>query len=205
MAKFSKGEAIKFGWKVAKENLGFFVVLLLIGFLPQVIPNILGRTFTWGRDFTFIALIYNLIFITLAIIIQLGYIKVALRFADGQKAELAELFRSSPLILKYLAGAIIYHVIVLIGLLLLIVPGIIWAIKFGFFSYFVVEGAGPIEALKKSSQITQGAKWDLFLFYILIGLVNVLGFLALIVGLFVTIPATMVATAYVFRKLQAAS
>ena len=85
---------------------------------------------------------------------------------------------------------------------MLIIPGIIWGIKFQFFSYFIVDkGLGPIEALKRSSTITKGAKWDLFLFGLLVWLINLLGALCLLVGLFATIPTTGVAMAFVYHKL----
>ena len=60
---------------------------------------------------------------------------------------------------------------------------------------------GPIEALKASSRATMGSKWDLFLFGLLLGLMNFAGVLLFLVGLFVTIPISMVACAYVYRRL----
>ena len=92
--------------------------------------------------------------------------------------------------------------IVLSGIILLIIPGIIWSVKYSFVGYFIVDkGLGPIEALKESSLITNGAKQDLFLFWSLISVVNFLGVLAFFIGLFVTIPITVVAIGFVYRKL----
>ena len=88
------------------------------------------------------------------------------------------------------------------GFILLIVPGIIWAIKYQFAQYLVIDkGYKPIEAIKKSGQITKDAKWSLLLLGLLSGLINVLGAIALVVGLFATVPTTMVAKAFVYRKL----
>ncbi len=92
----------------------------------------------------------------------------------------------------------------MVGLILLIIPGIIWAIQFCFYDYLIVDrGFGPVDALKKSSEITKGVKLDLFVFGMLLGIINLLGFICLVVGLFVTIPTTMVAMAFVYRKLLA--
>ena len=103
---------------------------------------------------------------------------------------------------KYILSLIIYGLIVLAGLILLIIPGIIWAIKFQFFGYFIVDkGLGPIESLKQSAKITKDTKWTLFLFGLLSGLINLLGALLLLVGLFATVPTTMMAKAFVYRKL----
>lgn len=101
-----------------------------------------------------------------------------------------------------MVGSIIYGVIVSLGLILLIIPGIVWAIKFQFFDYLIIDkGLGPIDALEKSSEITRGVKLDLLTFGILIWIINLLGLLCLVVGLFVTIPITVVAKAFVYRKL----
>jgi uncharacterized membrane protein len=89
-------------------------------------------------------------------------------------------------------------------MLLLIVPGIIWGIKFCFFDYFVVDKRlGPIEALKRSSAITRGVKWDLFVFFLMLTGINLLGAFCLLIGLFAAIPTTMVAQAFVYRRLLA--
>jgi len=93
---------------------------------------------------------------------------------------------------------------VLGGTILLIVPGVIWAVKFQFFSYFIIDkGLGPIEALKKSSAITKGVKWNLLGFDLLIGGIALLGVLALLIGLLAAIPTAMIAMAFVYRKLLA--
>ncbi len=60
-----------------------------------------------------------------------------------------------------------------------------------------------IEALKKSSAMTKGAKWDLFLFGLLIGCIALLGALALLIGLFAAFPTILIAKAFVYRKLLA--
>jgi uncharacterized membrane protein len=59
----------------------------------------------------------------------------------------------------------------------------------------------PVEAVKTSWRMTKGNVWNLFFFGILLGLINILGFLCLIVGLFITVPLSMLATAFVYRKL----
>ena len=79
------------------------------------------------------------------------------------RSEFADLFSYFPLFFKYLSGSILYELIIVGGMILLIIPDIIWRIKFQFFSCFIVDkGVGPIEALKRSSVITKDAKWICF-------------------------------------------
>ena len=199
--KFSKSEAIRFGWNTMKSHLGFFIVLLILVALIYVVPDILAEL---TKDTPILPTIIAIASLVLYVLTQMGLIGISLKFVNGDKGKLADLFAYLPLFLKYLLGSIIYGLIVFGGIILLIVPGIIWGIKFQFYKYFIVDkGLGPIEALKKSSAITKGVKSDLFLFGILLGLINFLGAVFLIIGLFATIPATMVAMAFVYRKLLA--
>jgi hypothetical protein len=79
---------------------------------------------------------------------------------------------------------------------------IMLALKYQFYSYLIVDkNLGAQESLKESAQMTQGIKWDLLLFGMTLGLVNVLGFLAFGIGLLVTLPTTLLANAFVYSHL----
>lgn len=192
-------EAIGFGWKTALSNLWFFVGLALITGAIYVIEGILV-----GSDGSLLSSVLNLIFSLLNVVLTMGTLKIALRFCDGQKGEYADLYRSYPLFWKYLGGAILYSIMVIIGSILLVVPGVIVALQFGFFGYLVIDkNLGVMDSLKMSSKITNGAKWKLFGLFLLSLLINIAGAICLIIGLFVTVPTTMLAWAYAYRKLSA--
>ena len=87
-------------------------------------------------------------------------------------------------------------------MLLLIIPGIIWAVKYQYCLYFVVDKRlGPIDALKASARTTQTIKLKLFGFVILCSLINMAGMICLLLGIFVTYPVVLVASALVYRHL----
>jgi len=65
----------------------------------------------------------------------------------------------------------------------------------------VDRGLGPIEAMQESWRITKGHKWQLFLLFLALLGINLLGFLALFIGIFVTAPMTLVALAHAYRTL----
>jgi len=200
--KFSISEAIHFGWNTMKSNLGFFIGLLIFVFLFTSLSSIIAAKATEAN--IFLGIIFYIADFSLSIIISIGLVKIALRFCDNEKGRFADLFSQYPLFPQYLVGSILYGLIVFAGTILLIIPGIIWGIQFCFYDYFIVDkGLGPIEALKRSSAITRGVKWDLFVFFLVLSGINLLGALCLLIGLFVTIPTTMVALAFVYRKLMA--
>lgn len=199
--KFSKKEAIKFGWTTTKYNFGFLVGVSVVAFLISFL-SILFEEVLKDKAPTASFLIYCIGTVILGGIVEMGFTKISLKFYDKQKVSFKDLFSCLPLLAKYLIGYIFYILVVLFGLLLLIIPGIIWSLKFYFFVYFIVDqGLGPIQALKSSAIITKGAKWDLFLLNILLLGIALLGLLALVVGIFVALPVIMLATAFVYRKL----
>jgi len=199
--RLNMGEAIRFGWDTMKSNIGFFIGLLIVAFLIENLPGIISE-FVKGT-FPVIAVLLSLAGVLLGMVVQMGLMKVSIKFCDGTKGQFDDLLSSFNLVLKFLAGSVVYALIVIGGILLLIVPGIIWGIKFSLFPYFIVDkGFGPIEAIKASGQATDNAKWDLFLFGGLLGLINLAGALVFLVGLFATVPASMVAYAYAYRKLS---
>lgn len=209
MASFSISDSVSYGWQTTKKNFKFFFILLLILLAVNIVPNMLS----WGENHPtmfspnngedFLVFIINIIGWVLQMVVSLGLIGIALKIHDKKKVEYKNLFDYFRLVIPYIFGSIVYGLVVLVGLILLIVPGIIWGIKFRYYTYFMVDkNMGPIDAMKESSKITQGNKWNLFLFGLVMGLINILGFLALFVGLLVTIPISMMAEAYVFRKLS---
>ena len=193
-------EVVKFGWKKMKDNLGFFIVLLLVAWVVQAVPQFIGEYLVERQ--IIIGIIVYLIAFVLNIVVAMGLIKVSLRFSANKKGTFGNLFSCFPLFFKYLFGSILFALITIAGTILLIFPGVIWGIKFGLFPYFIVDkGLGPIKALKASAKTTMGAKWDLLGFGFIIFIINLLGVLCLVIGIFATIPTTMVATALVYRRL----
>jgi len=198
--RFVVREAIRFGWDTMKANIGFFIGLLIVAFLIQVIPRAVGEVIA-GR-FPIISVVLYLTATVLEIVVSLGLLKVSVNFCDGKKGKLDDLLSSFNLVLQYFAAALVYLLIVTAGMVLFIVPGVIWCIKYSLFPYFIVDaGMGPMEAIKASGKATKDSKLQLFLFGLLLGLMNLGGVLAFGIGLFVTIPVTLLAYAYVYRKL----
>lgn len=191
-------ESIKSGWGVMKKNLGFFIVIFLIYLGVSILFGIIG-SFVEGNILSLLTSLLN-IFVTG--VLGMGIVKIALKFCDNEKPEIGDLFACWPLFLKYLIGSILVTLVVILGYILLIIPGIIWSIKYSLFVYFIVDkNMGPVQAMKASSRATKGGRSWLLWFYIVCGLVNFIGILCLGIGIFATFPTTVVAMALVYRSL----
>jgi len=200
--RFSKREAIELGWNTTRANLGFFIIFLVVSMLISSFFS--GFADLFEKRLPFLSIIFNLGYIFLTIAINLVGIKIALKFCDNDRRALIEVISFTPeLFLKFAAGYILYGLLVAAGLLLFVVPGLIFMVKYQYVICYIADKNMDIgEAFKKSSGITAGIKWELFVFLILLGLINVAGVMCLFVGLLVSIPVTMLAAAYVYRKLS---
>jgi uncharacterized membrane protein len=120
-----------------------------------------------------------------------------------ETVESKELWHPQPFWL-FLATKLLTGVVVVLGIILLIVPGIIFGLMFMFAQYIVIDKEiGPIEAMKESKKITDGHKWNLLGLCLLLALINILGAICLLVGLLVTIPVTSLALIRAYRTLSA--
>jgi uncharacterized membrane protein len=197
---FPYAPALQFGWNTMKRHFWlFFIVMVLVGVL-EVVPNGAGTAIR--KEYPGWAALLKIGYSVVRIIFSIGVIHICLKILDTGLAEVGDLFARLDLFLRFLGGALLYALIVIAGLILLIVPGIIWAIKYKYFGYFIVDkNLGPVDALDKSGQITYGYKLDLFLFGLLLAVINLGGLLCLGVGLFATVPTTWMARAFVYRHL----
>jgi len=197
MKKFSMSEALSFGWNAMKKNFWFFVLLLIIQEGFSMLPS---RTESAKPEFAIILIILS-VFISTWISLWVTYSQ--LKIYSGEKGTVKDLFEVGSYYLDYLGAIILYGLLVMAGFILLIVPGIIWAIKYQYTPYLVVEKKlNPIEAMRESAMITSGVKWNLFLFNIVISLVAVVGFFFLFIGVFATVPMAMMAQIFVYKKLK---
>jgi len=199
-AKFSKSEAIKYGWSVMKANFLFFLGLMLAIVAVNIVTSSITGLF---EKVPFVYFILTIAFMFVGFIMNLGLLKIVLKFYDKQKPSFADLYRHYRLVLKFFLASIVVGFAVVVGLILFILPGIYLGIKLQFFSYFIVDKKmGSIEAIKASWAATSGSFWNLFLFALLCLGVNILGLMALGIGLLLTLPTTMMAIAYVYCKLS---
>ena len=198
---FSDGAALRFGWEKMKEHMGFFIIMFLVMLGVGLAPMIL-MIFV-PEDYWYLSLILFATYFVLVTIMGIGFVQIILDATDGKRPMLSTLFTRWNIFFKYLGVTIVFGFVVYVGFLLLIFPGVIWMLKYWFAPLLVVDkGMGPIEAMKKSSEMTMGLKWDLLGFYSVTSVVNVIGMICLYVGLIFTAPATMIAMTKVYRELS---
>lgn len=201
MNPFFIGEAVGFGWKTFKTHWLFFLGLMLLLALVNFIPNYVSSLIP--SNLAILAGIINLVGWIFNLVLGVGLIKIALNFVDSGNSNFKDLFLDVKVIIFYILTAIVVGVITMLGFILLIVPGVILAIRLQFWPYLLVDKKlGPIQAIKGSWLLTAGYGWDLVGFGLALAVLNLLGLLLLVVGLVVTAPISMLATASLYRSLE---
>lgn len=200
MEYFRTGDVIKQAWGKFKKHMFFLWTLLAIFIVVSGVFSALDKTL---EDQAFLSLVITLVSIVVTIVLELGLIRMYLDLVDSDREDsLKVLWSQGKRFWSYLGASILLGVGVLIGLILLIVPGIYIALTYQFFSYLIVDKElGALEALKRSGEITKGVKWQLLGFSLALLALNLVGALLLLVGLLVTIPVSALAYVIVYRAL----
>jgi uncharacterized membrane protein len=200
METFSTSMALRFGWETFKQRPWFLAGATLLGFVLTVATSAIDQ-----RSNTGIGLAVLLFFVSLGLstLIDMGITAFVLRAHDDvTHVSLMELWHPKPF-WHYLAAALLVGFAVIIGFVLLIIPGIILILMFAFVKFIVIDrNLGPIEAMKESARITHGHRLELLLLYLALLGLNILGFVAFIVGLLLTGPISILALAHAYRTLS---
>jgi len=136
-------------------------------------------------------------------LVRMGKTQLTLKaHSNAQDLSWWDLWRPHPF-WRFFGGTFLVGIITFGGFILLVVPGIVWAITYMFVPYLIIDhDLKPFEALKESRRITVGNRWNLFVFCLALIGINILGFLCLIVGLLVSVPVSAIATVHAYRVLQ---
>lgn len=103
--------------------------------------------------------------------IGLGVKYISCKLYDHRVVEVTDLFSKYGLIGTFIFGHILYSLISITGMILLIIPGIIWGVRFGLFSYAIVDkNMSATQSLRYSYQITKNNFMRLFGLSLLTGL-----------------------------------
>ncbi|NMB47313.1 hypothetical protein GYA01_00555 [Patescibacteria group bacterium] len=94
----------------------------------------------------------------------------------------------------------IYFAFVFLGLMFFIIPGIIVMVKFQFVPFIILreKDIGIREAFSKSNSLAKFRHIKLFQLLVVLGLINLIGFMIFAI----TIPATISAKAFIYEGIS---
>lgn len=213
--KLDYAAILKNSWEILLKNVQvnalLVVIFTLVSFVYLFISGMVGANL--------IGFIVFLVLIGVEIFLHGGFLKILLKMVDGGKPVINELWSNGryfkELLVVWLAILgirLIFSFISMLGIslpfgniisLVVALVTIYIALRLWFANYYVVDkNMKGVDAIKASWDKTRGSVLVLFVAFLLLIVLNFVGFLALLVGLFVTIPLSYIAVTVTYRKFQ---
>lgn len=198
---FSVGQAVNFAWPTFKKHFGLFASILLTTFGAWVTLEIIVIA---GQRFGIVWwVLAHLAFLIFFAGVEVGFLHTGLVLYDGGEPTFIDTFRYLALGPKFLAGQVTYVLMIVVGLPLFVVPGLYLGVRYAFFGFCLVNGkAELIHSFQQSAILSSGAKSSLLGILVSLLVLNVLGASLLGLGLFVTIPLTVLMMTAVYQQLS---
>lgn len=194
------GGAIGYGWRSMVDNILFFV---LIGLLFIIVTAIFYVPAGFAYKYPYITAIVYVLGFLVSVYIHMAIVNISLIVYKGEKPQFSDIFSASRHYWQFLLGDILYGLLVTAGIILCVVPGIYWGIRYHFFGYFIIEqDMKAIDAIRRSGQILRGAWWDVFLLFIFCWLIMIAGVILCGVGTLFAYPIVFMALVYAYKRVQ---
>jgi hypothetical protein len=206
-------EALSFAWERLKADpgvtIGAFFVASLLGALPGYILIFIGYGVGLGMGndagmviFSVVSLLgYLVMFVGIAYVTG-GIAALSLKIARGESYSFGDVFRGGPFFMPMLGSTFLMALAITAGAMACYVPGVILALGLSLYSYVVVDQKlGAVDSLKRSWELTNGHKLNIFVWWLVMTGVYMLGALACGLGAIVVAPLYAIGNAWIYLKI----
>ena len=199
------GRSYSIGWKVMGI---YFVELLVVSIVYAILSGPISvmqwrvNHFEWFLiPLAFFGIVYG---IFVAGPIGYGTNWVFLKAVRGERIEIRDMFRVfQKNYWNVVIANIVVGVIVGLGIVMLIVPGIIFACRLAFVPYLVVDREMDVmDALRVSWDMTRGYGWQIFFIGFLAIFIVIGGLICLFVGVIISIMWISAAFAVMYHAVE---
>lgn len=189
MSELSYGQLFDKSWATIRQNLALSAGLTLVYFLAAVALSMIP--FLGG-------------FLTTLIVP--GYMYSLIQIRDNKSIEYKDFFwcvQDFNRLLHWLVANTIKTIAIIVGFILLIVPGIYLAIALALSEpYFIFRKQDGIDSLKGSVHLVDQNWWFMCGLLLFIGILNIVGVLCFLIGVLVTIPTSTLILLYAMEALE---
>jgi hypothetical protein len=195
--------ALGAGWQNLKSH---FLLLLAVSTLAGIVIVVPAIVYALIRDLVhrnfFLMACLGICIATVPQLYQMGRIKVSLRFLRHEEFTSDDFVNVAPRIFHYLLMLLCRIILTSLGYCLFIIPGIIVQTRLEYSEFFVIDKEqNAFKAMASSWRITKNSTMMLILFAATRLFVEVLGALALVVGMVPARWMTLIAQAFVYERL----
>ncbi len=186
------GRVVGEGWRCFKARPWFWIGIVIlygviseiIGFASSAIPDFAGRNSGSVEIAYVLIVVFFLLNIYVSTRMAMGLVWMGLTTVDGKTARVRDLFAKPHLFWRYLLATVLYGLMVMVGMMLLIVPGVYLAARFLPLNFVLIEReTGIAESFQQAQRLTEGHRGKL-IELILLGL-------SLFLGTFVVLMVSM--------------
>jgi len=173
------GRWIGAGWELVKADIGTYVLLAVVfTVLSAVVPVIIQGP------------------------LIAGFHIFCMKKILGRRAEFADLFTGFNYFVPTLVASLVISLFVFAGTLLCVIPGLVVAAMYKFTYLFIVDKRMDFwPAMQASHAVVRNDYFGFTMFLLLMVLVDMLGALCCIVGIFVAVPVTLAAITVAYREI----
>ena len=199
----SMRHAIDFAWPTLKKRFGLFAAVLLTVLAAWVVLEIVVIA---GQRFGIVLwVVMHFAFLLFFAGVEIGLLQICMALGEGKEPAFAGIFAHLRLSPRFLAAQLLYLLIVVIGLGLLIVPGVFLGARCALFGFCFADGeANPFRCFQQSALLTKGATTGLVWILLALLVLNLVGASLLALGLFVSVPVSLLVMTDVYRQLTTA-
>jgi uncharacterized membrane protein len=177
--KSDTGRWISEGWQMVKADLGTYIVVALI----FTAINSVGSIITQGP-------------------LMVGFHIVCMKKMMHRQTEIGDLFKGFNYFIPAMVASIIIALFTFAGALACLVGSLVVAAIFSFTYLFILDKRMDFwPAMQASHAVVKNDYFGFTMFALVLMLVNLLGVLCCIVGIFVAMPVTIAATTVAYRQL----
>lgn len=212
------GPIVSRSFQLTKSNfgplLGVVVLIILINLAVFMIMAEIDRNLGWSKEqtiklweytftYTEYSWFHQAVTQIFSIFLNLGFLRVALNIIDGKPFRVGQVFSGGPLMVTAVLASLIYFVMVFVGSMFFIIPGIYFALRFAPFMPAIVDRKlGVIESLTYAYQLTHRNTLNLILLAIASLLLMLAGLLLFGVGLLFAWPLVFLSWVLAYRWMQ---
>lgn len=199
MNTFTIADAFSHGWEKTKKHFWLVVGVLATQWAISMIFSYVGKA---TEDAVLINIILFIISMVVGILLRIGSLSFFFN-AEKDKGQFKDLFDAQGVFFNYFVAYVLLSIVIILGFILLIVPGIILYLVYMFVPMLIVDKKmAVLDSFKKSAEMTKGHRLHLLGFVCVAVLINFVGAIAFLIGLFVTMPITIFASLYIYHRLS---
>jgi len=206
------GDVLSTGWRIFNKDMGTTIGVVLVAGLLNIVASIPQQVLNFvaeqqgDRDTALILSMASLLFLPLTYAVQFylqcGQAIALLKIVRGEPAQIGDLFTGGRYFWRSVGATLVFGLMLIAGFILCIVPGIIVSLMFAPFLYVLVDEDSPgIDCLWRAKALTQGNKASYFVVMLACFGINIVGVIALCIGVIFTAPLTVLITAVAYCKM----